>query len=83
MTLRIFSCLGQGRTLACDMVANTLCCAILQTILCIRWRHFPTYTQDVCGSCTHCEHTYKQQQHENNACAIFGICHSHITFYLV
>ena len=56
-----FFCLGWGKSLACDTVANTLHYTILQTILCIPWRHFPTYTQDLCSSCTHGKHAYKQQ----------------------
>ena len=52
------------------MMTNTLRCIILQTILCIHWRHFPTYTHDICSFCTHGEHAYKQQQYESKTGAI-------------
>jgi len=38
--LRISSSLGRSRILAYDTLVNTLRCAIFQTIICIRWRHF-------------------------------------------
>ena len=79
--LVLFPFLGWERSLACDMMVNRLRCAILQTILYICWRHFPTYTWDVCCFCTNDDHAYKQQQDKNKACVNFRIYHSHITFY--
>ena len=69
-----FSCLGQGKSLTRDTVANTLHCAIFQTMLCMQ-RMYVVF-------CTHGEHAYKQQQHENKICVISWIFHSHTTFHL-